>query len=108
MQRDARRRFGQEFKLARKWTLATSVHDFWLANAHDALYPTRGSAIANDAKGTDGTHVAEELDIQLIYTPTRQTQVDFGVGHVIPAEFLKKTTQGVAYTYPYMSVEYVF
>jgi hypothetical protein len=56
----------------------------------------------------DGTHVAEELDIQAIFTPTRQTQVDFGVGHVIPAEFLKKTTQGVAYTYPYMMIEYVF
>ncbi len=101
-------RFGQDWHIARKWTAATSFHDFWLANAHDALYPTRGSNIAQDAAGTDGTHVAEELDIQAIYTPTRQTQIDFGVGHVIPAEFLKKTTAGVAYTYPYMSIEYVF
>jgi hypothetical protein len=56
----------------------------------------------------DGTHVCEELDAQLIYTPTRQTQVDFGYGRVIPGYFLKKTTQGVTYSYPYMSVEYVF
>jgi hypothetical protein len=101
-------RFGQEYHIARKWTAATSIHDLWLANAHDALYPTRGSNIAQDVAGTDGTHVGVELDVQAIYTPTRQTQVDFGLGHVIPGEFLKKTTQGVAYTYPYMQMEYVF
>ena len=101
-------RLGQEFHLARKWTAATSFHDFWLANAHDALYPTRGSNIAQSVKGVDGTHVGEELDIQAIYTPTRQTQIDFGYGRVIPGEFLKKATQGVAYSYPYMQVEYVF
>jgi hypothetical protein len=101
-------RFGQDWHIARKWTAATSFHDFWLANAHDALYPSRGSVIADSATGADGTHVGEELDIQAIYTPTRQTQVDFGFGHVIPGYFLKKTTQGVAYNYPYMQIEYVF
>jgi hypothetical protein len=101
-------RFGQEFHIARKWTAATSFHDFWLANAHDALYPARGSVIADSASGADGTHVGEELDAQLIYTPTRQTQIDFGYGRVIPGYFLKKTTQGVTYSYPYMQVEYVF
>jgi hypothetical protein len=101
-------RFGQEFKLARKWTLATSFHDFWLANAHDALYPTRGSVIAQSATGVDGTHVGEELDIQAIYTPTRQTQIDAGYGHVFTGEFLNKATKGVDYSYPYMQIEYVF
>jgi hypothetical protein len=101
-------RFGQEFKLARKWTLATSIHDYWLANAHDALYPTRGSVVASDPKGLSGTHVGEEFDIQAIYTPTRQTQVDFGYGRLFTGQFLKKTTKGVDYSYPYMQVEYVF
>ena len=68
----------------------------------------RGSVIGQSATGAAGTHVGEELDIQAIYTPTRQTQVDFGYGRVIPGEFLKKITQGVAYSYPYMSIEYVF
>ncbi len=101
-------RFGQDWHIARKWTAATSFHDFWLANAHDALYPARGSVIGQNAAGVDGTHVGEELDIQAIYTPTRQTQIDFGYGRVIPGHFLKKITQGVAYSYPYMQVEYVF
>jgi len=101
-------RLGQEFTLTRKWKVSTSGHDFFLANAHDALYPTRGSVIAQSAKGTAGTHVGEEFDIQTIYTPTRQTQVDFGLGHVFTGPFLKQTTQGKDYTYPYMMIEYVF
>jgi hypothetical protein len=101
-------RFGQEFRLARKWSLATSLHDFWLANAHDALYPWRGSVVASDPTGRSGTHVGEELDAQIIYTPTRQTQIGAGYGHIIPGEFLKKTTKGAAYNYPYMLMEYVF
>lgn len=101
-------RLGQEFTLTRKWKVGTSGHDFFLANAHDALYPARGSVIAQSAKGTAGTHVGEEFDIQTIYTPTRQTQVDFGIGHVFTGPFLKQTTQGKDYTYPYMMVEYVF
>jgi hypothetical protein len=101
-------RLGQEFKLARKWSLATSFHDFWLANAHDALYPTRGSVVASDPTGKSGTHVGEELDAQIIYTPTRQTQFGAGIGHLFTGEFLNKTTKGVAYNYPYMLMEYVF
>jgi hypothetical protein len=101
-------RFGQEFKLARKWVLASSFHDFWLANAHDALYPTRGSVISQDAAGTDGKHIGEELDVQVIYNPTRQTEFGAGYGHVFTGEFLNKTTKGVDYSYPYMLVEYVF
>jgi Alginate export len=102
-------RFGQDWHLARKWSLGTSFHDFWLANAHDGLYPTRGSIVALDLAGTDGTHVGEEYDIQLIYTPTRQTQIDAGYGHITPGQFLKNAIKGaVAYNYPYMSIEYVF
>jgi len=101
-------RFGQEFKLARKWTLATSFHDFWLANAHDALYPSRGAVIAQSPTGVDGTHIGEEFDVQAIYTPSRQTEFGFGYGHVFTGEFLNKTTKGVDYNYPYMLVEYVF
>jgi len=100
--------FAQEFHLARKWSLGTGVHDFWLANSHDALYTTGGSVIGRIASGAPDTHVGEELDSQLIYTPTRQTQVGFGYGRVLTGAFLNKTTKGKDYSYPYMLVEYVF
>lgn len=101
-------RFGQEFKLARKWSLATSIHDFWLANAHDALYPTRGSVAASDPAGKSGTHVGEEFDIQAVYMPTRQTQIGTGYGRLFTGEFLRKTTKNVDYNVWYMLMEYVF
>jgi Alginate export len=101
-------RFGQDFQLARKWQLGTSLHNFWLANAHDALYPTRGPAMAQSLNGAAGTHIGEELDVQAIYTPTRQSEFGFGYGRVFTGEFLNKTTRGKDFNYPYMLVEYVF
>jgi Alginate export len=101
-------RFAQEFHIRRKWSLGADVHDFWLANSHDALYTTGGSIIGRIAAGAPDTHVGEELDAQLIYTPTRQTQVGFGYGRVLTGAFLNKTTKGKDYSYPYMLIDYQF
>ncbi len=101
-------RGGLDLHPARKWALNTSYHDFWLANAHDALYPTRGSVVAKDYAGTDGTHIGTEFDAQAIYKPTVQTQIGAGIGHLMAGEFLKDTTKGQNYTYPYFLVDYVF
>ena len=101
-------RFGQEFRISRRWVLATSLHNYWLANAHDALYPSRGAIVAQRADGTAGTHVGEEVDAQVVFTPTRQSQIGIGYGHVFTGEFLNKTTKGKDYNYPYMMIEYVF
>jgi len=100
--------FAQEFHLARKWALGTGVHDYWLANSHDALYNTSGSVIGRIASGAPNTHVGGELDAQLLYMPTRQTQVGFGYGRVLTGAFLNKTTKGKDYTYPYMLIDYQF
>jgi hypothetical protein len=101
-------RLGQEFRFGRKWSMGSSFHDFWLANAHDALYAARGPAWGWDPTGRSGTHIGEETDLQVIYTPTRQTQVDFGYGRLFTGAFLEKTTKGVDYNFPYMMIEYVF
>jgi hypothetical protein len=101
-------RFGQEFKISRKLTVGTSIHDFWLANAHDSLYPTRGSVVAKDPTGNSGTHVGEEFDVQAVYKLTRQTQLGAGYGRLFTGEFLNRTTKGIDYNYPYMLAEYVF
>lgn len=41
-----------------------------------------------------------------MYSP--QLQINGGLAHVFPGEFLKKATGGHAYTYPYVMVTYVF
>jgi len=101
-------RLGSEYRMGKRWTLASSFHDFWLASAADALYPARGPIIARSATGMAGTHVGEEFDVQTVYRPTRQTQFGFGYGHIFTGEFLNKTTPGKDYNYPYMLADYVF
>ncbi len=101
-------RGGLDFHPIRKWDMNVSGHDFWLANAHDSLYPTRGSVVAKDLSGKSGTHVGEEVDFQAIYKPTLQIQLGAGIGHLFAGEFLNKTTKGKDYTLPYFLVDYVF
>jgi hypothetical protein len=101
-------RVGLDVRPAKKWVANVSGHDFWLANAHDALYPTRGSVVFKDYAGTDGTHVGEEVDGQVIYKPTLQTQIGAGIGHLMPGEYLNKQSKGLSYTYPYFLIDYVF
>ena len=101
-------RLGLDLRPAKKWVLNVSGYDFWLANAHDSLYPTRGSVVAKDLTGNSGTHIGEEFDAQVIYKPTLQIQAGAGVGHLFAGEFLDKTTKGKDYTYPYVLLDYVF
>ena len=101
-------RLGLDANPSKKWAMNVSAHDFWLANAHDSLYPTRGSVVAKDLTGNSGTHVGEELDYQIIYKPTLQIQAGAGIGHIFPGEFLDKTTKGKDYTFPYVLLDYVF
>ena len=101
-------RLGLDAHPVRKWELNISGHDYWLANAHDALYPTRGSVVAKDLTGNSGTHVGEEFDFQVLYKPSLQIQIGAGIGHLFAGEFLDKTTKGKDYTLPYFIADYVF
>jgi len=104
--RDARA--GLEFKPAAKWQATGSYHSFWLASATDALYSASGALVARSATGTAGRHVGQELDGQATYVYSAQLQINGGLAHVFPGEFLKTLTPGHAYTYPYVMVTYVF
>ncbi len=101
-------RLGLDAHPTSKWALNLSGHDFWLANAHDSLYPTRGSVVAKDPTGNSGTHIGEEVDFQMIYKPTLQMQFGAGIGHLFAGDFLSKTTKGRDYTLPYFLANYVF
>jgi hypothetical protein len=101
-------RFGIDTHPTKKWATNVDWHDLWLANAHDSLYPTRGSVVAKDPAGTDGTHIGEEVDFQAVYKPTLQTQFGAGIGDLICGRFLKDTTKGKDYIYPYLLADWVF
>ena len=101
-------RVGLDAHPAKKWSANVSFYDYWLANPHDALYPTRGAVVARDLTGKAGTHVGWESDFQIFYKPGPQIQIGAGLGRLFAGPFLKATTKGQDFTYPYLLLDYVF
>jgi hypothetical protein len=101
-------RAGAEIKPSARWQLTGSYHSWWLASATDALYSASGAAIVRSPTGSAGRHVGQELDGVVTYVYSPQFQVNGGLAHIFPGEFLTNTTAGHAYTYPYVMVTYVF
>jgi hypothetical protein len=101
-------RTGVEFKPLTKLTVAGIYHDLWLANAHDGLYAATGAVVAKSLAGTAGTHVGQEFDLQGMYKYNKAVQFGLGYGHLAPGQFLRKTTPGHAYNYPFAALTYAF
>jgi hypothetical protein len=79
-----------------------------LASARDALYAPTGVAVVRRIDGSAGRHVGQEIDFEASYLVTAQIQVAAGVGHIFPGGFLKKTTPGAPYTFPFGMLNYTF
>jgi hypothetical protein len=101
-------RTGLEVRPAPKWLISGGYHSWWLASTTDGLYNAGGALVARSAAGTPSRHVGHEIDGRVAYTYSPQLQVDAGYAHVLPGEFLKGTTPGRAYRYPYVMVTYAF
>lgn len=95
-------RAGMEMKPHRRWTMSAKYGMYWLADSHDALYNSAGTAVVRKADGSAGRFVGTGLDGSTVYSHSRQLQVGCGVGRLIPGTFLKRATPGRAYTYPYL------
>jgi hypothetical protein len=101
-------RTGVEMKPAKRWTASAIVHDWYLADPHDALYNAASTAIARNPAGVLATHIGEELDGQASVSLLSSMQIAFGFGHIFPGEFLKKSTPGKSYNFPYLMYTYAF
>ncbi|MES1262622.1 MAG: alginate export family protein, partial [Acidobacteriota bacterium] len=99
---------GVETKPRKNWTATLEYNDWYLADPHDALYNTSSTAIARSTTGTAGTHVGQELDLTATWIVFSALQTGAGIGHLFPGEFLRKTTPGYSYTYPYVMLTYRF
>ena len=67
-----------------------------------------GASVVRSINGVAGRHVGEEIDVQAFYTYNKQLQIAGGFGHIFPGEFLKKTTAGKSYNFPYIMATYSF
>jgi hypothetical protein len=101
-------RTGVQLKPVAKLNLSGIYHDYWLANAHDGLYSALSAVIAKSPTGAGGTHVGQEIDVQGMYKYNKALQFGLGYGHIIPGQFLKVTTPGKSYNYPYATLTYAF
>jgi len=90
------------------WPITASLHSWWLADTHDALYNAGGAAVARVPGGTVGSRVGDEVDVQLTHALTPHVLLAAGIARVFPSQFLDTVTPGATYTYPFVMVTYVF
>lgn len=83
-------------------------NNWYLDSATDALYNSAGTAGARSIAGTAGTHVGQEVDEYATWVIIKPLMVGAGIGHILPGEFLKNTTKGNPYTYPFMMAVWKF
>jgi len=97
-----------EFTPHKGWPASASYHSWWLADTHDALYAANGAATFRVPSGVVGSHVGQELDLQVTKALVPQVQLAAGLAKVFPSDFLKQVSPGAKYTLPYVMVTYVF
>jgi hypothetical protein len=101
-------RAGAEFKPTKKIAFNGVYHNYWLANAHDALYAGSGAIVARSLAGAAGSHVGQELAAEGLYNWNKALQFGLGYGHLFTGQFLNRTTAGKDFNYPYVMAGYKF
>jgi hypothetical protein len=102
-------RAGVDFMPVKGFPVSTSYHSYWLANSHDALYNASSAVIApRIAAGAASRFVGQELDAQVTRALFPQLQVAVGYAHLFTGDFLKESTPGASYSFPYVMATYVF
>jgi Alginate export len=100
-------RTGVEEEPTKKWKLKQQFEGFWLATPNDNFYASSG-AIAVPSQPGASRHIGNELDLVAEYTLTRGLNFGFGYARLFAGRFLKTTTPGRDYSYPYAYFEYNF
>jgi Alginate export len=100
-------RIGVEQEPTRKWKLKQAFEGYWLATAHDNFYASSG-AVAVPAHPGASRHIGNELDLVAEYQLNKGVNFGFGYARLFAGQFLRATTPGRDYSYPYAYCEYNF
>jgi hypothetical protein len=90
---------------AARWKIKQAFEAYWLATTHDNLYADSG-AIAVPAHFGASPYIGDELDLVAEYSWGRGLNFGFGYAHLFAGGFLKETTPGHDYSYPYVYFQY--
>jgi hypothetical protein len=58
--------------------------------------------VARRANGTAGRWIGQEFDGMASYSTNKKSEMGAGFGYLLPGTFLKMTTPGHSYSYPYL------
>jgi Alginate export len=100
-------RAGVEEEPTKKWKLKEAFVDYWLATSHDNFYASSGT-IAVPARPGASRHIGNEIDLAAEYQMNSGLNFGFGYARLFAGQFLKATTPGHDYGYPYAYFEYNF
>ena len=100
-------RAGVEEDITKGWKLKEAFEGFWLATSNDNFYASSG-AIAVRAHPGASRHIGNELDLVAEYVLDKGLNFGFGYARLFAGQFLKTTTSGHDYGYPYAYFEYNF
>jgi hypothetical protein len=100
-------RTGVEEEPTKKWKLKQQFEGYWLATSNDNYYASSG-AIAVPAHPGANRHIGNEFDSVAEYQLNKGLSLGFGYGLMFAGQFLKQTTPGHDYGYPYAYFEYNF
>ncbi len=95
-------RIGFEVQATKRLKVQFDLYDFYLATLQDALYTDNGNAVVSNIRATS-KHVGLEPDVQVTYMLTRQINIGGGYGRLIPGAFLKQSSPGHPYNFPYLT-----
>lgn len=99
-------RAGVTIEPRHRFTVTGQWLDFWLASKTDWLYNTSGGTIVHDATGRSGSHIGNEFDGYTWYELNRHVNIGGGFAYLIGGDFLRSTTKGPNYTYPYFAINF--
>ena len=100
-------RVGVEESVGKKWKFKEAFEGFWLATSNDNFYASSG-AISVPAHPGASRHIGNEVDLVCEYEFNKGLNFGFGYARLFAGQFLKTTTPGHDYSYPYAYVEYNF
>jgi hypothetical protein len=92
---------------AKKWRFKQQFEGYFLATADDNLYADSGAIFVPAHPGAS-RHVGNELDLVAEYTLNKGLNCGFGYARMFVGPFLRTTTPGHDYSYPYAYFQYNF
>lgn len=96
-----------EWRPHRRWRLRFEHHQFWLADRRDALYTEAGAVFVRNPRASS-SHVGWELNAQADWQISERLQLGAGLAHLFPGAYLKQSTPGAGFSYPYLMWSYRF